>query len=45
MDTAEKLRKAKAELFATRILEEIEKKLTELRSLNTKFEDETEVVL
>ncbi len=45
MDTVEKLGKAKAELFATRIQEEIGKKLTELRSLNTKFEGETEVVL
>jgi len=45
MDTVEKLGKAKAELFATRIQEEIGRKLTELRSLNTKFEGETEVVL
>ncbi len=45
MDTVEKLGKAKAELFATRIHEEIGKKLAELRSLNTKFEGETEVVL
>ncbi len=45
MDTVEKLGKAKAELFATRIQEEIGKKLAELRSLNTKFEGETEVVL
>lgn len=45
MDTVEKLGKAKAELFATRIQEEISKKLTELRNLNTKFEGETEIVL
>ncbi len=45
MDTVEKLGKAKAELFATRIQEEIGKKLAELRSLNTKFQGETEVVL
>ncbi len=45
MDTVEKLGKAKAELFATRIQEEIGKKLAELRNLNTKFEGETEVVL
>ena len=37
--------KAYAELFAVKIQEEIGKKLTELRSLNTKFEGETEVVL
>lgn len=45
MNTVEKLGKAKAELFATRIQEEIGKKLAELRSLNTKFEGETEIVL
>lgn len=45
MDTVEKLGKAKAELFSVRIQEEIGKKLTELRNLNTKFEGETEVVL
>lgn len=44
-DTAEKLGKARAELFSVKIQEEIGKKLTELRSLNTKFEGETEVVL
>lgn len=44
-DTPEKLGKAYAELFAVKIQEEIGKKLTELRSLNTKFEGETEVVL
>lgn len=44
-DTVEKLGKAYAELFAVKIQEEIGKKLTELRSLNTKFEGETEVVL
>lgn len=44
-DTTEKLGKAYAELFAVKIQEEIGKKLTELRSLNTKFEGETEVVL
>ena len=45
MDTVEKLGKAKAELFSVRIQEEIGKKLTEIRNLNTKFEGETEVVL
>lgn len=45
MNTVEKLGKAKAELFAIRIQEEIGKKLAELRSLNTKFEGETEIVL
>lgn len=45
LDTVEKMGKAKAELFSVKIQEEIGKKLTELRSLNTKFEGETEVVL
>lgn len=44
-DTVEKLGKARAELFSIKIQEEIGKKLAELRSLNTKFEGETEVVL
>ena len=44
-DTVEKLGKAYAELFSVKIQQEIGKKLTELRSLNTKFEGETEVVL
>lgn len=44
-DTVEKLGKAYAELFSVKVKEEIGKKLTELRSLNTKFEGETEVVL
>lgn len=44
-DTVEKLGKAYAELFSVKIQEEIGKKLAELRSLNTKFEGETEVVL
>ena len=44
-DTVEKLGKGYAEVFSTKIQEEISKKLTELRSLNTKFEGETEVVL
>ena len=37
--------KAYAELFSVKIQQEIGKKLTELRSLNTKFEGETDVVL
>ena len=45
LDTVEKLGKAYAELFSVKIQQEIGKKLTELRSLNTKFEGETEVVL
>lgn len=45
LDTVEKMGKAKAELFAVKIQEEIGKKLAELRNLNTKFEGETEVVL
>lgn len=44
-DTVEKLGKAYGELFAIKVQEEIGKKLAELRSLNTKFEGETEVVL
>lgn len=44
-DTVEKLGKAKAVLFATKIQKEIGKKLAEIRALNTKFEGETEVVL
>lgn len=44
-DTVEKLGKAKAVLFATKIQEEIGKKLAEIRALNTKFEGETEIVL
>lgn len=44
-DTVEKVGKAKAVLFATKIQEEIGKKLSEIRVLNTKFEGDTEVVL
>ena len=44
-DSVEKLGKAYAELFSVKIQQEIGKKLTELRSLNTKFEGETEVIL
>lgn len=44
-NTVEKLGKAKAVLFATKIQEEIEKKLSEIRALNTKFEGDTEIVL
>ena len=44
-DSVEKLGKAYADLFSVKVKEEIGKKLTELRSLNTKFEGETEVVL
>lgn len=44
-DTVEKLGKAKAVLFATKIQEEIGKKLSEIRALNTKFEGVSEVVL
>ena len=45
LDTVEKVGKAYAVVFATKVQEEIAKKLTEVRSLNTKFEGETEVVL
>ena len=45
LDTVEKVGKAYAELFVVKVQEEIAKKLTEVRSLNTKFEGETEVVL
>ena len=44
-DTVEKVGKAKAVLFATKIQEEIGKKLAEIRALNTKFEGNTEIVL
>ena len=44
-DSVEKLGKAKVELFATKIQEEIGTKLAEIRALNTKFEGETEVIL
>ena len=44
-DSVEKVGKAKAELFATKIQEEIGKKLAEIRALSTKFEGETEVIL
>lgn len=44
-DSVEKLGKAKVELFATKIQEEIGKKLAEIRAFNTKFEGETEVIL
>lgn len=44
-NTVEKLGKAYAELFSIKVQQEIGNKLTELRSLNTKFEGETEVVL
>lgn len=43
--TVEMLGKARAELFATKIQEEIGKKLAEIRALNTKFEGDIEVVL
>ena len=45
LDTVEKVGKAYAVVFATKVQEEIAKKLAEVRSLNTKFERETEVVL
>ena len=45
LDTVEKVGKAYAELFVVKVQEEIAKKLSEVRSLNTKFEGETEVVL
>ena len=44
-DSVEKVGKAKAELFATKIQAEIGKKLAEIRALSTKFEGEIEVVL
>lgn len=44
-DSVEKVGKAKAELFATKIQEEIGKKLAEIRALSTKFEGETEIIL
>ena len=45
LDTVEKVGKAYAVVFATKVQEEIAKKLAEVRSLNTKFEKETDVVL
>ena len=45
LDTVEKVGKAYAVVFATKVQEEIAKKLAEVRSLNTKFEGETEVIL
>lgn len=44
-DTVEKVGKAYAVVFSTKVQAEIAKKLAEVRSLNTKFEGETEVVL
>ena len=45
LDTVEKVGKAYAVVFATKIQEEIAKKLAEVRNLNTKFEGESEVIL
>ena len=45
LDTVEKVGKAYAVVFATKVQEEIAKKLAEVRSLNTKFEGESEVIL
>lgn len=45
LDTVEKVGKAYATVFATKVQAEIAKKLAEVRSLNTKFEGETEVIL
>ena len=45
LDSVEKVGKAYATVFATKVQEEIAKKLAEARSLNTKFEGETEIVL
>ena len=44
-DSVEKLGKAKVELFATKIQEEIGKKLAEIRALNNTFEGTTEYTL
>ena len=44
-DTVERMGKAKAVLFATKIQEEIGKRLAEIRALNTKFEGTTEIIL
>ena len=45
LDTVEKVGKAYASVFSAKVQAEIAKKLAEVRSLNTKFEGETEVVL
>ncbi len=44
-DTVEKLGKARAQLFIAKIQAEIAKKLTEIRSLYTSFEGETEAII
>lgn len=45
LNTVESVGKAYATVFVTKVQAEIEKKLTEIRGLNTPFEGETEVVL
>ena len=45
LDTVEKVGKAYATVFAAKVQAEIAKKLAEVRSLNTKFEGKTEVIL
>ena len=45
LDTVEKVGKAYATVFAAKVQAEIAKELAEVRSLNTKFEGETEVIL
>ena len=45
LDTVEKVGKAYAVVFATKVQEEIAKKLAEVRALHTKFEGESEVIL
>ena len=44
-DTVEKMGKARAQLFISKIQAEIAKKLTEIRSLYTSFEGETEAIV
>ena len=45
LDTVEKIGKAYGTVFAAKVQSEIATKLAEIRSLNTKFEGETEVIL
>lgn len=45
LDSVEKVGKAYAVVFASKVQAEIAKKLAEVRNLNTKFEGETDIIL
>lgn len=45
LDSVEKVGKAYAVVFASKVQKEIAKKLAEVRNLNTKFEGETDIIL